>query len=161
MIRFPHRHRTNVPTPDFTQGINNLSLQTAYTNIKMSIKPPFSCSNMSQLLYCTLRLLFMLWLFNICHAIDLGPIYDCTSTTPLGVYQMPSLPNCHRKPDSEIKTGNALIYRYSPNVTKFPIFWCSYEEIQLHCDFTNPFSGKQNAVLYIQRRLHHKCALMR
>ena len=94
--------------------------------------------------YKVTQLLLILCLFPAGQAFNLGTLYDCTVTKPLGVYQMPTLPDCSQKPHTNRTTGPAWVYRYSPNATKFFIYWCSYTHIKLRCDFSNPFAGKNN-----------------
>ena len=84
---------------------------------------------------------FPIFILNV-RAIDLGPIYDCTTTTPLGIYDYPTIRNCKHKMNQEeyqVKTYSAEVCRYSPKVSKFPIYLCSHFEITLTCDHRNIF----------------------
>ena len=82
-----------------------------------------------------------IFILNV-RAIGLGPIYDCTTTTPLGIYDYPTIRNCKHKMNQEeyqVKTYSAEVFRYSPKVSKFPIYLCSHFEITLTCDHRNIF----------------------
>ena len=75
-------------------------------------------------------------------AIDLGPIYDCTTTTPLGIYNYPTIRSCKHQMNQEkyqVKTYSAEVFCYTPKVSKFPIFLSSHFEITLTCDHRNIF----------------------
>ena len=84
---------------------------------------------------------FPIFILNV-RAIDLGPIDDCTTTTPLGIYDYTTIRNCKHKMNQEeyqVKTYSAEVCRYSPKVSKFPIYLCSHFEITLTCDHRNIF----------------------
>ena len=88
---------------------------------------------------------FPIFILNV-RAIDLGPIYDFTTTTPLGIYDYPTVRNCKHKMNEEeyqVKTYLAEVFRYSLKVSKskFPIYLCSHFEITLTCDHRNIFHG--------------------
>ena len=78
--------------------------------------------------------------------VELGSLYDCTKTTPMGIYEYPSLRDCGHNMnniDAELTTYQAEVYRYSPNVTKFDMYLCSFETIDLRCDRTNIFKSSK------------------
>ena len=84
---------------------------------------------------------FPIFILNV-RGIDLGPIYDCTTTTPLGIYDYPTIRSCKHKTNQDeyqVKTYLAEVFRYSPKVSKFPIYLCSHFEITLTCDHRNIF----------------------
>lgn len=66
--------------------------------------------------------------------IDLGPIFYCTTATPYGIFDYPSLANCNHY-ISDIKEPicayKANLYKYSPNVTRFHIYHYQHHKIRL------------------------------
>ena len=69
--------------------------------------------------------------------IDLGTLHDCTSVTPIGVFQFPELNG--RKHDmkankDDITTLEGTVSKYSPKVTKFNIYLCALELVSQECD---------------------------
>ena len=92
-------------------------------------------------LFMQIFFFFPIFIPNI-RGIDLGPIYDCTTTTPLGIYDYPTIRSCKHHMNQEeyqVKNSSAEVFRYSPKVSKFPIILCSHFEITLTCDHRNIF----------------------
>ena len=67
----------------------------------------------------------------------IGDLYDCTTTTPLGVYEFPKIPTCAHTMDknSKLITKEMEVFKYSPNVTHFNIHYCTLYKITSVCDW--------------------------
>ena len=67
----------------------------------------------------------------------LGPLYDCTTTTPLGVYEFPVIPSCshNMNKNSKLITKEMEVFKYSPNVTHFDIYLCTLYKLTTVCDW--------------------------
>ena len=77
-------------------------------------------------------------------AINIGPLYDCTQVTPVGVYRYPVIRRCDHDMhsiNSSMQTFVAGVYAYHPYLTKFKIYHCQAEEVTLVCK-TNFINSK-------------------
>ncbi|MEO0683466.1 MAG: reverse transcriptase domain-containing protein [Cyanobacteria bacterium J06649_11] len=65
----------------------------------------------------------------------LGPLYDCTTTTPVGVYELPEIPSCSHKmnQNSKLITKEMEVFKYTPNITHFDIHLCTLYKITSTC----------------------------
>ena len=72
--------------------------------------------------------------------IDLGILYDCTSVTPMGVFEFPTLKNCKHDMRNmendlqEMKTWNGKVKKYQPKTTKFDVYLCTMKYITKRCN---------------------------
>ena len=58
---------------------------------------------------------------------DLGSIFNCTTVTPFGIFDYPSLTNCNRNMGNikePIRIYETTLCKYSPTATKFYINHC-------------------------------------
>ena len=78
--------------------------------------------------------------------INLGVLYDCTSVTPMGVFEYPELKNCNHEMSNmnndlqEMKVWKGRVKKYQPITTKFEVALCEIKALNGFCDnngFTN------------------------
>ena len=67
----------------------------------------------------------------------LGPLNDCTITTPVGVYELPEIPSCshNMNKDSILITKEMEVFKYSPNITHFNVHLCTLYKITSSCNW--------------------------
>ena len=94
-------------------------------------------------------------------SIDLGPIYDCTTATPFGILDYPSLRNCNYiigNIKGPIRTYKVNTHKYSPNVNKFHMYHYQHQNITLKYSCKNIFSGplteRQEAEMFISAKIY-------
>ena len=95
-------------------------------------------------------------------SIDIGPIYDCAKTTQKGIYEYPTINNCENrmnKEEYELKTFTAEVFRYSPTVSKFPIYLCTHYKVTLTCNHENIFVSSVKSRKENEIRIPHELCL--
>uniref|UniRef100_A0A7M5XFT0 Reverse transcriptase n=1 Tax=Clytia hemisphaerica TaxID=252671 RepID=A0A7M5XFT0_9CNID len=87
--------------------------------------------------YMRWSIIMLLAILPIVFGSRLGNLYDCTATTPMGVYEFPTIPDCTHSmnKDSKLITKEMEVFKYSPNITHFQIHYCSLYETTSICDW--------------------------
>ena len=121
-------------------------ISTAHYPQRRSVPERIQWTKLIIFLYC-----FILMFIKHAKAVDLGPLYDCTHLTPLGIFKLPTLSTCRHsmhESNTSVKTFDADVYIYRPKVTKFTIYVCSATEVTLTCktNFINSHSRSYRSV---------------